>query len=113
MKLTAQYAVPPHRYFGILEPSASLPDGLIVARTLSVVDNGLNVLRILNFTRADLALQPTKFLGQFYPVGEGEYDIVEALVSHIYTDLSPDIVIPADLSQTPLTAEQQQLARQL
>ncbi|KAK1170152.1 paired box protein Pax-1-like isoform X1, partial [Acipenser oxyrinchus oxyrinchus] len=65
---TDPYGLTPNLYEGILELSAKLPEGVLIARTISYVDHGLSVVRVLNPTKDDVQLQPHAPLGQFYPL---------------------------------------------
>lgn len=50
VELSSPHGLTPNGYVGILELACVQVDGLVIARTMSPVENGLTVVRILNMT---------------------------------------------------------------
>lgn len=91
---------------GYLEPNIPETTGLVVARTVNSVKDGVTSARILNPTGEAVELKRGLHLGEFYPVGENDI-----LVPHHVADVQA-VVPPANVAdsisveESPVTAEQ-------
>ena len=90
---------------GYLEPNVPETTGMVVARTLSSVKDGVTVARVLNPTGEAVELKRGLHLGELYPVG-GATEVTSA--GPIDRDTSPPsaTVTPVCLDESPITEQQ-------
>lgn len=74
MKLTAPGITSgiPNSYNCCLEPSQLEIEGIAVACTLTTMENGLTVVRLMNPTDSPIILQLGMHIGQFTPVSDDD-----------------------------------------
>ena len=90
---------------GYLEPNIPETTGLVVARTVSSVRNGVTSARILNPTGEAVELRQGLHLGEFYPVGKGDILVPPRVVDN-HPAVPPAAAGPVSLEESPVTAEQ-------
>lgn len=79
-------------YCGLFEPYLFKLDGIAVARTLTIAENGQTVVRLMNPTNSPFVLQPGMQLGEFTPISSDdvvEHSDVVCNVSTPSTQVSP------------------------
>ncbi len=79
-------------YCGLFVPYLFKLDGIAVARTLTIAENGQTVVRLMNPTNSPFVLQPGMQLGEFTPISSDdvvEHSDVVCNVSTPSTQVSP------------------------
>ncbi|KAL7851890.1 hypothetical protein SRHO_G00176750 [Serrasalmus rhombeus] len=87
---------------GILVPNPTC--NVVVAHSLSEVQNGLTVVRVLNTSENDIELLPGQHLGEFHSTSSNDTTVVEetcCTTSTVYSDSVPPVQIDeANLSHS-------------
>ena len=97
----------PNCYSGYLEPRQLELDGIAVARTLSTVENGCTVVRIINPTHGPMVLYSGMQLGQFTPVSNTEVILDSAPVCKVSTAPLQPTKLPFPVKCGDLTSAEQ------
>lgn len=96
----------PDSYSGLLEPFPLQVDGIAVARTLSIAENRLTVVRLMNPINSPVVLQPGMQLGQFSSISEDDIIPEIAPVCNVSTSMSQTESLPFDVQCGDLTGPQ-------
>ncbi|KAL6456587.1 hypothetical protein MHYP_G00351310 [Metynnis hypsauchen] len=100
----------PTDYVGILVPNPTCD--VVVAHSLSEVQNGMTVVRVLNTTENDIELLPGQHLGEFHSTSSNNTTIVEeacCMTSTVHSDAVP----PVQMDETNLSHSQAQSLKML
>ncbi|CAG5897368.1 unnamed protein product [Menidia menidia] len=90
---------------GYLEPNIPDTTGLVVARSVNSVRNGVTSARILNPTGEAVELKRGLHLGEFYPLKKDDIVVPPHVADH-HPTVPPAAVSPVSLEESPVTAEQ-------
>ena len=90
---------------GYLEPNIPETTRLVVAHSVSRVKNGVTSARILNPTGEAVELKRGLHLGEFYPVGEADIQVLPCATSS-NTATPTAAADHVSLEESPVTAEQ-------